>query len=152
MARPDKEAVVALELIPLCTATVTPAPAVDLGATPSGRRLMVELVDARWEGDRLNARKKAGVAAADWLVVAPDGTGLIDIRLTLETDDGALIYVEYQGRRDIAAVRNGVDAPVYIAPRFETGDPRYAWLNTIQAVGKGVEVGDARVYEVYELR
>jgi len=142
----------AIDLIPLCTATVRPAPPVHLGVTPAGRRLMVELIEARWEGERLRARLKPGVAAADWLIVGPEGTGLIDIRLTLETDDGALIYVEYQGRRDIAGVEQGRDTPVYIAPRFETGDDRYAWLNTIQAVGKGTMVGDARVYEIYEVR
>ncbi len=141
-----------LELIPLCIATVTPAPPIDLGTTPAGRRLMVTIREAIWEGDRLRARLKAGVVAADWMIVGPDGTGLIDIRLTLETHDGALIYVEYQGRRDIAQVMRGIDAPVYIAPRFETSDVRYAWLNGLQAVGKGTEVGESRVYEIYEVR
>ncbi len=86
------------------------------------------------------------------MVIGPDGTGFIDIRLTLETHDGALVYVSYQGRRDIAQVIGGIDAPVYITPQFETSDERYAWLNKVQAVGKGMEQGDSRVYEVYELR
>jgi len=143
----------ALDLVPLCRVTVRPAEAVDLGLTPAGQRYMVTLGESRWEGERLRARLKAEVAAADWLVVAPDGTGQIDIRLTLETDDGALIYVHYQGRRDFTAVDAGIDAPVYIAPLFETGDPRYGWLNKVQAVGKGTMADeDTRVYEVYELR
>lgn len=141
-----------LELIPLCTATVTPVLAADLGETPAGQRLMVTIREAVWEGERLKARLKEGAVAADWMIVSGDGVGLIDIRLTLETHDGALIYVEYQGRRDIAQVRQGIDAPVYIAPRFETSDERYAWLNRIQAVGKGTVVGESRVYEIYELR
>jgi hypothetical protein len=113
---------------------------------------MVTLLESVWEGSRLRAQLKPGVAAADWLVVGSDGTGFIDIRLTLETDDGALIYVSYTGRRNIADVERGIDAPVYVTPLFETSDPRYTWLNTIQAVGKGTVDGDVRVYEMYEVR
>ncbi len=141
-----------LALIPLCTVTTTPDLAADLNTTPSGHRLMVTIRESIWDGERLRARVKKGTAAGDWMIVAPDGTALIDIRLTLETHDGALIYVEYQGRRDMSLVEQGIDVPVYITPRFETSDMRYAWLNKIQAVGKGTVVGDSRVYEVYELR
>ena len=141
-----------IELIPLCKATVTPAPAVDLGKTPAGRRLMVTILDAVWEGERLRARKKPDTVAADWMIIAPDGTGMIDIRLTLETEDGALIYVDYRGRRDITEVDQGHDAPVYITPCFETSDPRYTWLNKVQAIGKGTVVGESRIYEIFEMR
>lgn len=141
-----------LALIPLCTVTTTPELAADLNTTPSGHRLMVTIRESIWDGERLRARVKEGTAAGDWMIVAPDGTAFIDIRLTLETHDGALIFVEYQGRRDMSLVEQGIDAPVYITPRFETSDSRYAWLNKIQAVGKGTVVGDSRVYEVYELR
>ena len=41
---------------------------------------------------------------------------------------------------------------MYVSPLFETGDPRYAWLNTIQAVGKGEFVGSNLHYEWYEVR
>ena len=142
----------ALELIPLCTVTVTPVLAADLGITPVGRRLMVTIRAVECVGERIRAHLKAGVSAGDWMIIGPDGTALIDIRLTLETDDGALIHVEYQGRRDFTQVYEGIDAPVYIAPRFETSDERYSWLNKIQAVGKGLVDGDSRIYEIYEVR
>jgi len=142
----------ALELIPLCTATVTPVVAADLGVTPAGRRLMVTIREMVCVGERIRAHLKAGVSAGDWMIIGPDGTALIDIRITLETDDGALIYVKYQGRRDFSQVFDGIDAPVYIAPHFETSDERYSWLNKIQAVGKGLVDGDSRVYEIYEVR
>jgi hypothetical protein len=147
-----QEHTMSLELIPLCKVTVTPQLAADLGTTPAGRRLMVTIREVVCEGARLRARLKEGVSAGDWMIVGPDGTALLDIRLTLETDDGALIYVEYQGRRDFTQVYEGIDAPVYIAPRFETGDERYSWLNKIQAIGKGLVDGDSRIYEVYEVR
>jgi hypothetical protein len=66
----------------------------------------------------------------------------------LETHDGALVYIEYLGRVDTKTP----GAPVYNAPRFETGDERYRWLNTVQAVGKGVLDGNTLTYELYEVR
>ena len=113
---------------------------------------MVTIRDVVCVGERIRAHLKEGASAGDWMIVGPDATALIDIRLTLETEDGALIYVEYQGRRDFTQVYEGVDAPVYIAPRFETSDERYSWLNKIQAVGKGLVDGDSRVYDIYEVR
>jgi len=84
-------------------------------------------------GERLNATL-AGSAAADWLV-RTGAIGVIDARLTLRTDDGALIYMRYGGRLDMSKPAEGLFA--YVAPVFETGDPRYAWLNKVQAAGKG---------------
>ncbi|NGQ96815.1 DUF3237 domain-containing protein [Brevibacillus sp. SYP-B805] len=141
-----------LELIPLFTLTVRPVPPVDLGVTPAGHRLMVELAEVVLQGERIRAKKREDVAAANWLDITPDKTALVDIRVTVETEDGALIYMQYQGRRDFTHVYEGVDAPVYITPYFETSDERYAWLNKIVAVGKGTVVGNTRVYEVYEVR
>jgi hypothetical protein len=142
----------ALDLIPLCMMTSTPLPPADLGITSSGHRLIVQIQESIWEGERLRAKLKPGTAAADWMVIGPDGTAHIDIRLTLETHDGALIYVHYTGRRDFTQVSQGIDAPVYITPLFETSDERYLWLNKIQAVGKGTVDGNTRIYHIYELR
>lgn len=114
---------------------------VELGPThplmkaPYGARLNVDVLAARIEGPRLCA-SLLGTAAADWVTAAPDlSTGALDVRATLKTDDGAIIYTEYRGR-----VRFGADGlnQVFTSPRFETGDPRYAWLNGIQCVGKGL--------------
>jgi hypothetical protein len=38
-----------------------------------------------------------------------------------------------------------------IQPRFETGDPRYAWLNRVVAVAEGRVLPNAVEYRVYEL-
>jgi hypothetical protein len=140
----------AVELVPLGTARIHLKAPITLEGTPRGTRMIVELEDTVLEGERLQAKQK-GTAAADWVIVGPDGCGMLDVRYCVETHDGALIYVQYSGRVDVA---NGVgSAPVYSAPTFETGDSRYAWLNKVQAVAKGT-VGDdlVLVYEVYELR
>ena len=83
----------ALDLIPLCVMTSTPLPPTDLGITSSGHRLMVQIQESIWEGERFRAKLKSGTVAADWMVIGPDATAHIDIRLTLETHDGALICV-----------------------------------------------------------
>ena len=74
-------------------------------------------------------RRRLGDGRARWQ------TGALDVRATLKTDDGAIIYTEYRGR-----VRFGADGlnQVFTSPRFETGDARYAWLNGIQCIGKGI--------------
>ena len=141
-----------LDLIQLCRMTSSPLPPIDLGITSSGHRLMVKIQETIWEGERLRATLKQGTVAADWMVIGPDGTAHIDIRLTLETHDGAIIYVQYTGRRDFTLFAQGIDAPVYITPLFETSDERYLWLNKIQAVGKGTVEGNKRIYHIYELR
>jgi hypothetical protein len=87
------------------------------------------------EGPRLRA-SLLGSAAADWVTVSPDGkSGALDVRATLKTDDGAILFSEYRGR-----VHFGADGlhRVFTSPRYETGDPRYAWLNGLQCVGKGI--------------
>jgi hypothetical protein len=136
-----------IELVPLCTWTGNVGTRYDVGNTPAGRRIIFEVHDGRVTGDRLSGRQ-VGQVDGDWLLVGPDGTGMLDVRLLIETDDGALIYVQYHGRVDATDPK----APVYSAPAFETGDERYAWLNKIQAVGKGTREGAVLTYEVYEVR
>jgi hypothetical protein len=139
---------VSIELIPLCTMVVELADPLVLSNTPAGTRVIVDVKTFSVEGERLRGKMK-GTAAADWLTIGPDGTATLDVRATVETDDGAIVFAYYQGRRDFSV---GFDAPLYTAPKFETGDERYAWLNKIQAVAKGALDGTTLTYEMYELR
>ncbi len=135
-----------VELVSLCTMTASLADAITVGEGPAGFRMVGEALEMTFTGERLNAKVK-GHASADWLTIV-GVVGTVDARMTLETDDGAIIYVHYRGRTDFS--RPG--APVFVAPLFETGDSRYAWLNTVQAVGKGVIDGNRVVYEWFEVR
>ena len=131
-----------LELIPLCTLTVSLAPTIPV--SPS--LVIGEVIAARAEGDRLQASMK-GAAAADWLQVSPEGFGTLDVKLTLETDDGALVHVTYSGRLQFETMA------VYSTPLFHTGDERYLWLNKIQGAAKGTFQPDGTlIYEIFELR
>jgi hypothetical protein len=138
----------ALELIPLCNVEVRLTDPISVGAGPAGMRLIYEVAEANVTGDRLNGRM-IGQAAADWLVVNGT-TATLDVRVTFEIDDGAVVFVQYTGRSDVSQGPGA--APIYVAPRFETGDERYAWLNAVQAVGKGTLDGLSLRYEWYEVR
>ncbi len=121
-----------------------------LEGAPFGTRAIWDVVGMRITGERLNARL-LGSAAADWGSRAADGTLQLDVRATLITDDDALIFMQYFGRADFSDPSK--PGPVFTTPRFETGDPRYVWLNKVQAVMKGRSNGrDLIAYRMYELR
>lgn len=136
-----------IELVPLCTITAELDAPLSVGVTPSGTRMIFEVASGTVEGDRF-AGKVRGRANADWFTVGADGTGTIDVRALVETHDGALVFVQYMGRTDLS---KGPGGPLYIAPRFETSDERYRWLNLVQAVGKGSFDGRTITYEVFEV-
>ena len=123
---------------------------VTLAGTPAGDRMVFTVTEGVVTGDRLRGRSVG--AGADWFVAGPGGIGSLDVRFTLETDDGALVLLQYNGRTDIAGGPGA--APVYVAPRFETGDERYRWLNTTLAIGKGTfdPVELTITYDWYEVR
>lgn len=88
--------------------------------------------------------------AADWLRVMPGGSLRLDVRATVKTDDGALIYVTYSGvisRSKEASDRlakgdllTSKDLYFITAPTMQTASEKYAWLNHVQCVGKVVEL------------
>ena len=139
----------ALELVPFGTADIRIAEPIVLADGPQGTRLIIEVVAAEYSGERFRAKLK-GAAAGDWLQVSPRGIGTLDVRITLETDDGALLYATYRGRVDVSKGVEG--AVVYSTPLFETGDERYQWMNAVQFVAKGVVSGDSLHYDIFELR
>lgn len=131
-----------LELVPFATATVTLNETISVSPT----FVIGEVTSVRFEGDRFRASQK-GVAAADWLTVSPEGYGTLDVKVTLETDDGAVVHAAYSGRLHFDTMT------AYATPQFHTGDERYLWMNKAQFVAKGTfpEAGTL-IYEMYELR
>jgi hypothetical protein len=113
---------------------------------PQGTRTIVQVVGGRLEGPRLKASVQT--PAGDWITNRADGSFRLDVRLTLKTDDGALILVTYNG---IGQTTNA-GVSLRIAPLFETGDSRYVWLTRLQAVGVGERVGTTGRYDIYALK
>ncbi len=141
-----------IEFVPFCTAIVDIGPNLAIGTGPAGDRSIGEIRAVTVEGERLRGTL-AGSAAADW-ITRTGAIGVIDVRMAIRTDDGALIFVQYGGRLDLSNPASGIHA--YIAPVFETGDERYTWLNRVQGAGKGRLVagpdGARLEYEIYEIR
>jgi hypothetical protein len=148
-----------LKLHNLFKAEITLGSAQELGAAPLGRRRIVPITGGRFGGERLSGRVLAG--GADWQVVRADGVADLDARYTLETADGALIYVRNRGYRhgprevlERLSAGENVDPALYYmrtTPLFETGDERYAWLNRIVAVASGARRPAAVELEVFEV-
>src|SRR4051812_41759955 len=80
---------------------------------PMGTRVIVEFRDALLEGPRVKAKQR-GHTSGDWLVVGADATATLDLRFTLETDDGALIYVHGAGRTNATEFPRG--GPIWFTP------------------------------------
>ena len=112
---------------------------------PQGTRMVVGVKGGRFEGEKLKGNVVA--PGGDWVTQRTDGSIKLDVRVVLQTDDGASILVTYNG---IGVVVDG-QLKARCAPLFETGDERYAWLNNIQAVGIGGLDGTDVVYDIYEL-
>jgi hypothetical protein len=129
-----------------------------IGAVPYGTRTTVPISGGDFEGPRLRGKVLGG---GDWTLLRADGVLELDLRVTLETDDGALIHMASFGLRHgppeiIAALARGetVDPSKYYFrthPRFETAHPKYAFLNRLVAVSTGDRRPDGPVYTIDEL-
>ena len=98
------------------------------------------------------------------MLIRPDASMVIDARVDLETDDGALIHMTYGGRavfpphvlsqaRD-AEARGGIDQGDYYmrtTPAFETGSARHLWLNDVVCVGVGRLTTEGLAYDVFQV-
>jgi hypothetical protein len=134
-------------------------PPIEVGAGPFGTRSIFDVKGGTAEGPRL--RGKLLPSGGDWLLMDADGVGHLDVRGALETDDGARIYIQYHGivemnEKVVSALAGGEetdfgDTYFMTSPRFETGDPRYQWVNRIVAVAEGRVLPNAVEYNVYQL-
>src|SRR3990172_7009050 len=66
-----------------------------VGATPHGNRQIYYVKGGTFEGPKAKGQVLPG--GGDWLLLRPDGAGELDVRGTLRTDDGHLIYTYYRG-------------------------------------------------------
>ena len=134
-------------------------PAQDVGLTPGGHRRILIVQGGEFSGPRLRGRVLPG--GGDWTLTREDGSSRLDVRITLETHDGALIYAHYHGilhaePEVLRRLRAGetVDPAAYyfrVVPFFETAATSYDWLNRVVAVGVGERTPTGVSYKVYSL-
>lgn len=127
----------------LCVVEAELEPAQTIGPTPHGNRQIVYAKGGVVKGSKINGRVLPG--GGDWLLIKPDGIGEINVRATMQTDDGALIYTHYTG------VLNFETGYFRTTPRFETSSGDYAWLNNIVAVGVGQSTDTGVRYHIYQI-
>jgi len=130
----------------------------DLGNVAQGHRRIVPQTGGTFTGPELNGKLLPG-ASADWQIVLPDGTVLGDIRYTLQTDAGEMLYVQSRGVRHgsaevLARLGRGedVDASEYTfrtSTQIETAAPRLDWLNKGIFISVGGRQATGVIYETY---
>jgi hypothetical protein len=118
-----------------------------VGHVWKGTRLISPIRDGLVKGDKINGKIVA--CSGDWGLIIDSATFRVDSRATIQTDDGALIYITYSGYSHatakiaalIGAGKGGELSPsdyyFRTSVSFETGSPKYAWLNYIAAIGVG---------------
>lgn len=131
---------------------------IDLGEGPTGRRRIAPLAGGRFIGPELRGVLLPG-GSADWQTVLSDGTTLGDIRYTLQTDDGDLLYVQSRSvRHGSAAVLERLRAGEDVDPseytfrtstKIEATSDELEWLNKGIFISVGARLPAGVVYETY---
>ncbi len=109
-----------------------------------GHTSIAPVTGGTFGGARLQGTVRDG--GADWITQV-SGHSSLDVRITLDTDDGKIIYMTYTG-----VVHNG-DNGLYwrVRPVFQTASEKYDWLNHIVCVGKNKQVPGKVAYDVFEI-
>ena len=133
-----------MKLVQECTFRAALKPPLPIGAGPIGTRVFYEVAEGEIEGERLRGTILGG---GEWALIGPDGFLRVDVRLQATTHDGAHLYIQYGGLLELnetvqATLAKGGgtefgDQYFFTNPRMETGDERYAWVNTTFFVGEG---------------
>jgi hypothetical protein len=131
----------------------------DFGETQNGHRRVVPITGGRVEGERLKGRIMPG--GADWQILHSDGAASLDARYTIQTDGGALIYVENRGvRNGPPEVLDRLNRGEHADPRsyyfrstatFETSAAECVWLTRAIVVGVGERYPDKVVLRFWQL-
>lgn len=145
---------------PLFDISLTLHPVHEIGDTPLGARRIVPVSGGMFIGERLKGIVLPN-AGADWILVRHNGSVQLDVRLTLRTDDDALIFMSYRGirhsspevARQIARGEKVDPADYYFrtTPVFETSHEKYEWLNNIVTVAVGERLASEVKYRVFEI-
>jgi hypothetical protein len=144
----------------VCSYWATLAPPEVVGPVPEGIRVNFYVTAGEVSGPNMRGKLRTG--GGDWLLLRSDGVGVLDVRATMELDNGALIYTTYGGTVDLGPdgyklFLEGILPPapeLRIAPRYHTSHPEYLWLNRLQCVGVGkLDVAQLKVsYDVFAMR
>jgi Protein of unknown function (DUF3237) len=128
--------------------------------SPRGTRQYWEMTSGTLTGDGLHA--EIAMPGSDWMEQSPDGFWRPDVRVALQSDDGALILMRYAGlveQTDAFVEAASHDRPtgwddqyMRFAVTFDTGAERYRWLNQSLFLARGHILGTGKLeYEIYRV-
>ena len=146
-----------VQLEHICSFWATLAAPEIIGPLAEGLRVNFYATDGEVLGPKMRGRLRP--VGGDWLSLRPDGIAVLDVRATLELEDGALIYTTYGGIADLGpdgyerflAGNPPARFQLRITPRYYTGHPAYLWANRLQCLGIGeADMQQLRVsYDIY---
>jgi hypothetical protein len=144
---------------PLFVMRLDVRPLIIVGPTPGGYRRVGVVFGGRFEGERLSGEVLDG--GNDWQTIRGDSATVLDCRLNLKTDDGALISMTYRGirhgpvdvmqRMDKGEVCDAASYYFRTNPLFETSATKYDWINRVVAIGVGHRRAEGPIYSVFEI-
>jgi hypothetical protein len=128
--------------------------------SPWGARQYWQVSEATLDGPGIKAQLAA--TGVDWMGVSGDGFWRPDVRTQFVTDDGVIVLMHYTGlveqtsrfaeAAEADEPTDWADQYMRLSIRFETGAPRYSWLNTSVFVARGRLLGTGKIeYEVYRV-
>lgn len=148
-----------LDHIVTYTAALAAPPEV-IGPVPEGIRANAYVTGGEAKGPVIKGKIRP--TGGDWATLRNDGILLLDVRATIETDDGALILITYTGMgdfgesgyQDFLAQKMPPTIPLRINPRFWTAHPKYTWLNRTYCLGIGAldSATFTVTYDVYAVK
>jgi hypothetical protein len=115
-----------------------------VGDVPKGLRRILHFTGGSFAGSKLLGEILPG--GGDWVLRRGDGFAELDIRMTLRTADGALIYMQSQG-----LFQQAPEDYFRTSQRFETSAADYQWLNRRLAVGVGTRTKEGMVTESFTI-
>ncbi|SHI01133.1 DUF3237 domain-containing protein [Bradyrhizobium erythrophlei] len=124
-----------------------------------GVRRIIPITGGDVRGENLNG--KVCPFGADFQIIRPNELIELEAKYAIETDDGAVIYVENKGLRFgpielLLQLKRGepVDPRlIYFrtVPKFETGAEKYRWLMESLFIGSAARHADRVVVDVHQV-
>jgi hypothetical protein len=141
------------------TFQIETAAAIDIGDVGYGRRRLIAITGGALQGPGIAGTVLPG--GADSMLIRPDGLVEIDVRSSVQMDDGANVYVENRGMRvapgdEAERLKRGETIgadEIYfrMTLRFETSSEKYRWLTQSIFVGKVQRRSGGLTIDVYRV-
>jgi hypothetical protein len=126
---------------------------------PVGERRFIPVLGGEFEGERLRGALQAG--GSDCQLVRADGVADLDVRVTLQCDDGDIIFMRGSGMRhgpaeimQRMAAGEEVDPSLYYfreALLFEAPSGKNEWLNRVLAIATGQRGRNSVIIDAFEV-